>query len=119
MSNQSFVSAVRSATFIGDDNNKVAGSHGCKVILDITSVPGTDTVQLVIEGKDKLSGKYWTVLQSATQVATATVVLTVLPGIAVTANVSASDSLPDVYRIRVVHSAASNFTYSVSVVELQ
>jgi hypothetical protein len=31
----------------------------------------------------------------------------------VTANVSAADLLPDTYRVRVVHSAGSNFTYSV------
>ena len=45
-------------------------------------------------------------------------VLQVQPGGAVTANVSANASVPDVYRVRVVHSAASNFTYSVSVTEL-
>jgi hypothetical protein len=119
MSNQSFASAVRTATLVGDDNPKVSGNHGCKVILDVTAVPGVETVQLVIEGKDKLSGKYWTVLQSAAQVAVGTYVLTVLPGIAVSANVSASDSLPDVYRVRVVHSASGNWTYTLAVVELQ
>ena len=119
MSNQSFVSAVRNASFVGDDNVKVSDKHGCKVILDVTSVPTIDTVQLIIEGKDKLSGKYWTILSAAARVAVGTDILTVLPGIAVTANVSASDALPDVYRARVVHSAGSNFTYSLAVVELR
>jgi hypothetical protein len=118
MSNQRFASAVRSANFIGDDNVKVPGNRGVKAVLDVTAVPGVDTVQLVIEGKDPLSGKYYTVLQAAARVAVGTDVLTIAPGIAVTANVSAADELPDVYRARVVHSAGTNFTYSLSLAEL-
>lgn len=118
MSNQSYASAVRTATLVGDDNKKVPGNRGVKAILDVTAVPGVDTVQLVIENKDPVSGKYVQALAAAARVATGTDTLTVYPGIAVSANVSASDSLADTYRIRVVHSAGSSFTYSVSVTEL-
>lgn len=118
MSNQSFPSAVRAATLVGDDNRKVPGNHGLKAILNVTAVPGTDTVQLVIEGKDPVSGAYFTILSAAARVATGTDVLTIQPGGAVTANVSANDSVPDTYRARVVHSAGSSFTYSVSITEL-
>lgn len=119
MSNQIFTSAARSATFVGDDNKKVSGNHGVKAVLDVTAVPGVDTVQLVIEGKDPASGKYYTILSAAARVAAGTDVLTIFPGNAVTANVSASDTLPDVYRARVIHSAATSFTYSLSLTELQ
>lgn len=118
MSNQSYGSAVRSATFVGDDNKKVAGAHGCIAILNVTAVPGVDTVTLTIEGKDPVSGTYYTVLSAAARVATGADVLQVQPGGAVTANVSANASLPDTYRVRVIHSAGTNFTYSVSVQEL-
>lgn len=118
MSNQSYASAVRSATFVGDDNRKVPGSRGVKVVLDITAVPGTDTVQLIIEGKDRVSGKYYAVLTGAAAVAVSTVVATVAPGITVTTNVAVADELPDTYRVRVVHSAATNFTYSIGIDEL-
>jgi len=118
MSNQSYASAVRSATFVGDDNKKVPGNHGCIAILNVSAVPGVDTVQLVIEGKDPVSGAYYTVLSAAARVATGTDVLQVQPGGPVTANVSANASLPDTYRIKVTHSAGSNFNYSVSVTEL-
>lgn len=119
MSNQTYPSAVRSATLVGDDNKKVSGNHGCIAILNVTAVPGVDTVTLIIEGKDPVSGTYYTILSAAARVATGIDTLRVLPGIAVTANQSASDSLPDTYRVRVVHSAGSNFTYSLSVTELQ
>lgn len=118
MSNQKFASAVRSATFVGDDNTKSPGSKGVKVTLDVTAVPGVDTTQLVIEHKDPLSGKYVTVLAETASAITRTAVLTVYPGITATANVSASDVLGDVYRVRVVHSAGTNFTYSIGVAEI-
>lgn len=119
MSNQSFASAARVATFVGDDNKKVPGNKGCKAVLSLTAVPGVDTVTVVIEGKDRISGSYYAILTGAAQVATGVFVLTVYPGIAVTANVSASDVLPDTYRARVVHSAGTSFTYSLSIDELQ
>lgn len=118
MSNQSYPSAVRAATFVGDDNRKVPGNRGVKAVLDVTAVPTVDTVQLVIEGKDPTSGKYYAILTAAARVAVGTDVLTVAPGVVATANVSAPDELPDVYRARVVHSAGTNFTYSLSLVEL-
>lgn len=118
MSNQSYASAVRLATFVGDDNRKVPGNRGVKAVLNVTAVPGVDTVQLVIEGKDPTSGTYYTVLQAAARVGAGQDVLTVAPGVVATANVSVPDELPDVYRARVVHSAGTNFTYSLSLAEL-
>jgi hypothetical protein len=118
MSNQSYASAARTATFTGDDNRKVPGSRGVKAVLDVTAVPGVDTVQLVIENKDPASGKYVQVLAAAARVATGTDTLTVYPGGAVTANVSANDALADIYRARVIHSAGTSFTYSLSLTEL-
>lgn len=119
MSNQAYNSAVRAATFTGDDNKKIPGMSGVKVVLDVTAVPGVDTVQLVIENKDPVSGKYVQVLAAAARAGAGTDTLTVMPGGAVTANVSANDAIADTYRVRVVHSAATNFTYSIGVTELQ
>lgn len=118
MSNQRFPSAVRAATFIGDDNAKVSGNHGCTVVLDITAVPGVDTVQVFVEGKDATSGQYYTILQSTTKSAVSTTRMTVQPGGLQSANIAVNDSLPDVYRVRVAHSGVGAFTYSVNVVEL-
>lgn len=118
MSNQSFASAVRAATLVGDDNKKVPGNRGVKAVLDVTAVPGVDTVQLVIENKDPVSGKYVAVLSAVARAGAGTDTLTVYPGGAVAANVSANDEIADVYRARVVHSAGTNFTYSVGLTEL-
>jgi hypothetical protein len=119
MSNQNYASAVRNATLVGADNKKVPGSSGVKAVLDVTAVPGVDTVQLVLEHKDPVSGKYVQMLAGAAGAGIRTDTLTIYPGAAVAANVSASDVLPDDYRFRVVHSAGTNFTYSVRLTELQ
>ena len=118
MSNQRFPSATRTATFIGDDNPKVSGNHGCTVVLDITVAPGAETLTVFIEGKDATSGQYYTILSSSAKSAVSTTRLTVQPGGLNTNNVAVNDSLPDVYRVRVVHSASGSWTYSVNVVEL-
>lgn len=118
MSNQSYASAVRNATFVGDDNKKVAGNKGVKAVLDVTAVPGVETTQLVIENKDPVSGKYVQVLAEVASAAARTVTLTVYPGQAAAANSVANDSLADTYRARVIHSAGSNWTYSLSLSEL-
>ena len=117
MSNQRYPSAVRAATFVGDDNPASIAGERLTVVLDVTAVPGVDTVTPIIEGKDALSGKYYTVLQGTAMAATGTQVLTVAQGIAATANVSANALIPRIYRMRVIHSAGTSFTYSLSATE--
>lgn len=110
-------SAVKAATqTLADQTNR---SHkGIQVTLDVTVVPGTDTVTLSIQRKDPTSGKYSTILAAAARVATGTDVLTVYPSIPDEANLRQAQVLPDTFRLLVTHSAASNFTYSVGYVLL-
>lgn len=110
-------SAIRAATNVTEDFRNDAAS-GVSVILDITAVPGTDTVTLTIQGKDPASGKYYTILAGAAQSGTGTTKMDVYPGLVVAANLAANAVLPSVWRISMTHSAASNFTYSVGVHEL-
>lgn len=110
---QLLTSKVRSAT-----NSSVIQknyrSRGLHLVIDMTVVPGVDTVTPKIEGYDALSGKYYDLLVGTALVATGTVVLKIYPGIAASANASASDILPDAWRVTMTHSAATNFTYSVA-----
>lgn len=70
-------------------------SAGVKVVIDITAISGTSpTLTVTIEGRDPASGKTYPILVSAALATVSTTVLTVFPGIAVTANVAASDHLP-------------------------
>jgi len=103
-------SAIRSA----DHAVRVVNTHGkaCHLVVDMTVVPGVDTVTVTIQGRDPTSGKLYTILASTALVATGTVILKVGPGLPVTANLSANDVLPHDVVIDFNHSAASNFTYS-------
>jgi hypothetical protein len=60
---------------------------------------GASTITVTIQGFDPVSASYFTILQSASLTASTFAVLTVYPGIAVTANVSASDVLPRSWRV--------------------
>lgn len=77
--------------------------RGVKLVIDITAITGTTpTLTVTIEGYDNASGKAFTVLASAALNAVATTVLTVYPGAAVTANVSANDHMPAVWDVKAV-----------------
>jgi hypothetical protein len=104
--------AVRAASANGQDrvNNN---ARGIFLVIDVTAVPGVDTVTFTIQGKDPASGKYFTVLASAAIVAASTVVLRVYPGLTAAANAVANDVLPRSWRVITTHSAGTNFTYSV------
>ena len=108
-----FVSAARTASGVGSDitNTSAKGLH---VVIDMTAVPSVETVTFTLQGKDNLSGEYYDLLVSAAIVATSTVVLKVYPGITVVSNLSASDVVPDTFRVKTTHSASGSFTYSVS-----
>lgn len=105
-------SAVRAATI----NSEIFGNpsaRGLHLTIDMTAVPGNDTVTPVIQGYDETSGKYYTILTGAAIVATGTTVLKVYPGLPGTANAIANDILPSSWRVTMTHSAVTNFTYSV------
>lgn len=107
-----FASAVRAASVNSADQKNYRG-RGVQVVIDMTAVPTVETVTFTIEGKDEISGKYYTILASTAIVAVSTVILRVYPGIVVAANLSANDALPADWRVKATHSASGNFTYSV------
>lgn len=81
-----------------DQNN--AQGRGVVVGVNITAITGTSpTLTVTIQGKDTASGEYYTLLTSAALTAVGFTELTVYPGAAVTANVSASLPLPQTWRV--------------------
>ncbi len=103
--------AVRAATNATEDviRSKEKGLH---LIINMTAVPGVDTVTFTVQGK-AADGSYYTLLASSAIVATGTTVLRIRPGCIAAANSVANDSLPDVYRVNCVHSAGTNFNYNL------
>lgn len=70
------------------------------IVVDVTAISGTTpSLTITVEGKDPVSGKYFTVLQSAALTAVGTTVLSVGIGLPATANVSANAILPRTWRV--------------------
>lgn len=89
-------------------------SAGLIVVVDTTNVTATGSLTVLIEGVDSLTGKTWTILQSAAITATGTAVLRVHPNLTAAANVTAKDIIPPRIRVTVTHLNAVSVTYSVS-----
>lgn len=98
-------------TQTGADQVNFSGS-GVKVVLN-TTVIGTGSVTVTIQGKDVASGTYYTILAGAAVTTNATTVYTIHPGIASVANVSANDFLPRTWRVLVTANNVNPATYTV------
>ena len=105
-------SAARTVTLDSADQENHHG-RGLHVIIDVTSVTSTPSVVPKIQGKDAVSGKWYDLLVGVAITATGTTVLKVYPGINASANASASDILPTIWRVRMEHADADSITYSV------
>lgn len=108
-----FPSLVRTATQTSDDFSNHS-ARGVRVTLDITLNAGTAAAIIVtIRAKDPASGKYATLLASASKTAAGTTVLVVYPTITAAANTIAQDVLPQTWDITVTHADANPITYTV------
>ena len=90
-------------------------AHGMVVIIDVTAASDTPSVVFNVDGFDPLSGKTWTLLDSAAITGTGTTILKVAPGLTASANAVATDMIPAVVRIAPIHADADSITYTVTV----
>lgn len=107
-----FASAARTATPTPFDGTNYNG-RGLHLVIDCTAITSSPSVVFTIQGKDALSGKFYTILASAAIVGTGTTVLRVYPGLTVAANLVASDITPRSWRVIATHGNADSITYSV------
>lgn len=108
-----FASAARTATVSSPDITAY-GKQGLIVIFDVTAVhaSGSD-VKCKIEGKDPASGKYYTILESASVITVSTNTYRVNTLLTASANLIAKDMMPETFRFTMTHANANSTTYSV------
>lgn len=95
------LSSAATGTASPDQRNLYA--RGAKVVIDVTAITGTSpTLTVTVQGKDEVSGKYYTLLASASLTSTGTTVLEIYPGIANAANSTQGVTLPKVWRVNTV-----------------
>lgn len=76
------------------------GARGIKLFIATGSFGASEsTMTVIIQGRDTVSGTYYNILTSASLSASGFTVLSVYPGLAVSANVSANDVLPKTWRV--------------------
>lgn len=129
------VSAVRNATtivngkdIIDPDNSNPRFATGINTevsglaaYLNVTAVGGgSDSLQLVLEEQDPASLVWSQVVATNTNTNVGMIRMKVKQAIqsisAGPSQVQIQDTLPAIWRLRVVHSAATNFTYSLGLV---
>lgn len=98
----------------------ISAQHFC-AYLNVTVVPGIDTVLLQLEEYNPATGVWTDVPGGATLAQIATGLIRLLCGVDVT-EVAASTTLrvlnqpvPAIWRIKIVHSGAGSFTYTLSI----
>lgn len=106
-------SAARTADFNTDDQFNYAGHRGLQVIIDVTA-SASPAFTVTIQGKDPISGKYYTLLASASITGNGTTILEVYPGLLAAANTIANKNLPLVWRLSIDHTNANSATYSIA-----
>ena len=130
MKNTLLSSEERVATAVSEDQNTPAGQRGVQIVLDITKAPAAaDTLQLSLEARDPASGKYvpltaFAVSKKGEELgAGGTLAFTLYPGAAETAALGGHEvmalPLPQKWRVKVTHSAAGKWTYSVGASSLR
>src|SRR5689334_15847914 len=87
----------------GGDVDNMSGRSAI-VVIDITAIDGSGTPSMTftVEGKDPISGKYYTILASAAKTATGTTVMRIDPNITASANLIAQDVMPLTWRVKMV-----------------
>lgn len=118
--NESFTvlaSAVRAASNQSADFTNM-NARGVSIILNITAVPGVQTITLNVEAKDTLAGVYQTLAFSSAISATGVHIVQVFPGAVETGALTnlyvQGVPLPRTWRVNMTHSGGGNFTYSVT-----
>lgn len=119
-------SAARTASANSSDIENQTGARGVRLYVDFTATPNNaETVTPSIQVKDPVSAKYVTVTAFTALVASAigaapttqTYVYELYPGALETAATAFHEvqggTLPHKWRVRVVHSAAGSWTYTV------
>lgn len=95
---QLLASQSYTATTVATNDQTNASYHGLTLVINVSAYT-SGTYTPVIQGKDPVSGAYFTLLTGPAIGATGTTVLTVYPGITATANSSAATILPQTWRL--------------------
>jgi hypothetical protein len=109
-------SGTRSAAFISPDYYNYQYT-GAKVLVSVDSITAGG-LTVAIEGRDRVSQKYYTILASTPILSSQDKLLTVHPGVTAANNASVADALPDIWRVNVTAaSGVASYSIGASLIE--
>lgn len=95
-------------------NDGVHTRKGGHFVINVTAIGAAPSITANIEAQDPLSQVWYALLTSAAITATGITVLKIYPGLTPIANAVASDIIPPIWRVRIVHGNSDSITYSMS-----
>lgn len=111
-------SAARTASTNSSDLTNY-NAKGAIITLDVTVDPGgAETLQLLVQHKDSVASSYEILLDDGANATPGRRTVIIYPGVGAAGNdvtTAVGYPLPRTWRVRVVHSAAGSWTYSVAV----
>lgn len=110
------LTSAGAGTTTGPDVSSGFG-RGILIFVNITAIAGTSpTLTVTLQGKDPVSGVYYTILASSALTATGMTVMKVYPGLTAAANTVANDRIPPDFNIKAVvgGSGALSVTATIS-----
>ena len=107
------VARAAAESFPSTDIDNTEDYQSAIIVIDVTAVTATPSVVFTVQGKDLLSGKYYTLLASVAITATGTTILHIGDGTADDDNIAVGTRLPRVWRIDAVHGDTDSITYSI------
>lgn len=106
-------SAARTAATQSPDQTNFNG-RGVHVLVNMSVFGGAGSITPTIQGKDPISGTYYTILAGPAISANGLTVLKVYPGLTTLATAVANDILVRTWRVSVAVADATSHTYSVA-----
>lgn len=109
-------SAARTATPDTQEFELPRDCSGLYLVVDITALTSTGTLDVSLDAVDRVSGKTFTLADSGSLTATGTTVLTVGPSLPATGGVGdvvVNAIVPDVIRVTATHGNSVSLTYSI------
>lgn len=106
------LSAAATGSTLNSDDYDNLSSNGGHIVVDVTALAGSGvpTLTVSVQGKDTLSGKYYTILAGAAISTVSTVVMKICPGMSAAANLVANDIIPRIWRISSATAASTGST---------
>lgn len=106
-------SAARTAS-VNSSDFRNRHHRGVRVHINVTADPASASVTFTVQGKDSITGDYYTLLASAAVAAVGDTYLLIYPGATAASNAAVNLALPPYWRVSAAAADSDSLTYEVT-----